>query len=72
GCIQTGGIIELIDADKDVSLDTAKIERDADVQRRQAESQEVVTVVAATITAATTPITATTITAAPSAARKRK
>nr|GEY19006.1 hypothetical protein [Tanacetum cinerariifolium] len=33
------GIIELIDADKDVSLETAEIEKDVDVQGRQVESQ---------------------------------
>nr|GEV20754.1 xylulose kinase-1 [Tanacetum cinerariifolium] len=33
------GIIELIDADKDVSLVTAEIEKDVDVQGRQVESQ---------------------------------
>nr|GEY89647.1 hypothetical protein [Tanacetum cinerariifolium] len=45
GCIQTGGIIELIDADKDVTLEevevnkNAEVEENADVQGRPEESQ---------------------------------
>nr|GEV65270.1 hypothetical protein [Tanacetum cinerariifolium] len=45
GCIQTGRIIELIDADKDVTLEevevekNVKVEKNADVQGRLEESQ---------------------------------
>nr|GEX70626.1 hypothetical protein [Tanacetum cinerariifolium] len=45
GCIQTGGIIKLIDADKDVTLKevevdkNVEVEKDADVQGRPEESQ---------------------------------
>nr|GEW25329.1 hypothetical protein [Tanacetum cinerariifolium] len=39
GCIQIGGIIELIDADKDVTLEEVEVEENADVQGRPEESQ---------------------------------
>nr|GEU83875.1 hypothetical protein [Tanacetum cinerariifolium] len=72
---------------KEVEVEkTAKIEENADVQGRQAESQAQIYQINlehadkvlsmqdddATITVSTTPITATTITTAPSAARRRK
>nr|GEX67835.1 hypothetical protein [Tanacetum cinerariifolium]GEX71540.1 hypothetical protein [Tanacetum cinerariifolium] len=80
------GIIELIDADKDVTLEEVEVNKNAeDDELEPAELKEVVevvttaklitevvTVVPATITAATTLITAATITVAPSAARRRK
>nr|GFD22596.1 hypothetical protein [Tanacetum cinerariifolium] len=39
GCIQIEGKIADIDADKDVTLEEVKVEKNADVQRRPEESQ---------------------------------
>nr|GEW74820.1 hypothetical protein [Tanacetum cinerariifolium] len=39
GCIQTGGIIDDQDADKDVTLKNVEVEKNADVQGRLKESQ---------------------------------
>nr|GEV24054.1 hypothetical protein [Tanacetum cinerariifolium] len=80
------GIIADIDADKDVTLEEVKVEKNADVQGRLEESQakvyhidlehvdkllKVVNAATTTITTAA-PITAATITVAPTAARRRK
>nr|GEV06383.1 hypothetical protein [Tanacetum cinerariifolium] len=78
GCIQTGGIIAELDADKDITLEEV-VDKDADVQERLEESQaqvyhidlEHVDKVLKVVTAAATTV-ASRITAAPSAARRRK
>nr|GEU50031.1 hypothetical protein [Tanacetum cinerariifolium] len=75
-----GRIIELIDSDKDVSLENveddelepAELKKIVEVVTTAKLMTEVVTAAAASITAATTPITAATITVAPSATRRRK
>nr|GEV10376.1 retrovirus-related Pol polyprotein from transposon TNT 1-94 [Tanacetum cinerariifolium] len=71
GCIQTGGIKELIDVDKDVSIETTKIEKDADDDELElVELKEVVEVVTnaklmtEVLTAASATITAATLTSA--------
>nr|GEU86649.1 hypothetical protein [Tanacetum cinerariifolium] len=64
------GIIELIDADKDGTLEEVDVTKDTKVEKNVELMTEVVT--AATTTITTAPITAATITAAPSAARKGK
>nr|GEZ15919.1 putative ribonuclease H-like domain-containing protein [Tanacetum cinerariifolium] len=82
GCIQIGGIIELIDADKDVIMEEVDAEKDAkvaeentDVQRRQEEGNRsgyYYQANAAVVTVVAAPITAATIIAAPTPARRRK
>nr|GEX78877.1 hypothetical protein [Tanacetum cinerariifolium]GEY45129.1 hypothetical protein [Tanacetum cinerariifolium] len=83
--IKKGGIIADIYADKDVTLEEVKVEKnDEDDEQEPAELQEVIEVVTTAklmtkvVTAATTivtvvaPITAATITTAPTVARRRK
>nr|GEW09525.1 hypothetical protein [Tanacetum cinerariifolium] len=84
--LRVSRIIEMIDADEDVTLEEVKIDKNAkDDEPEPSELQEVievvttaklmtevVTVATTPITAVATPITAATITVAPSAARRRK
>nr|GEW69512.1 ribonuclease H-like domain-containing protein [Tanacetum cinerariifolium] len=72
------GIIDYLDADKDVTLEEVKVEKNAkDDEPEPAELQEVIEVVTTTklmteVVTAAAPITAAIITAAPTAARRIK